>query len=151
MLFKILDKLRSKPKAVRDQYSFLIAVTLTFVIGGFWSLSLPERFHLAIPGSLAVSTSSAPTAPFSNFFSQFKDQFASVKEAVTNAPSSYRKSESSPSSTTDARGLKLTPENKEAIIASSTDYVYKNPSEEDLKTTPTILIATSSATRTPAY
>lgn len=144
MFLKFLDNLRTKPKAVRDQYSFLFALTLTLIVGGFWTLSLPERFSLAIPNNLAVATNTPPTtAPLGNFFTQFKNQFASVKEAIKNPPVATTTS-------VDATKMEITAENRQELNASTSEYVYKDPSQDEPAASPTILIGTSSATKTPA-
>ena len=48
MLDKI-ETLRTRPKHVRNQYAFWIALSLTAAIAFFWVLSLPSRFASAIP------------------------------------------------------------------------------------------------------
>jgi hypothetical protein len=145
MLFKILDNLRSKPKGVRDQYSFLFAVGLTLIVGGFWTLSLPDRFNSVLPGTLAVSTSSVPTTPFANFFSEFKTQFANVKEAVSPSVTIDKKPATTDENPMD---IKVAGENNQA---TSSDYVYRDPSQDSSKSAQTIMIATSSATTVSAY
>lgn len=80
MLFKILDRIRSKPKHIREQYALGIAIFCTMAIGGVWSLSLPARF--AGESQMAAVASSTSAAPFSNFFTQLKQQFTSVKKGI---------------------------------------------------------------------
>ncbi len=80
MLFKFLDHIRSKPKHVREQYALGIAIFCTMAIGGVWSLSLPSRF--ASESQVAAVGSTTTPAPFSNFFSQLKAQFTSVKKGI---------------------------------------------------------------------
>ena len=84
MLFKFLDTIRSKPKHIRDQYAFGIAIFCTLAIGGVWSLSLPARF--AGPSNVAALASSTNAAPFANFFTQLKNQFSGVADTDDTVP-----------------------------------------------------------------
>jgi len=118
MLFKILDNIRSKPKPVRDQYALGIAVFCTLAIGGVWSLSLPSRFgDVQQVASLASSTNAAP---FTNFFTQLKNQFSGVKEALDEFPKATTTPQSTASTTEAALELKLTDENKDQLNGTTT-------------------------------
>lgn len=79
MLFETLDKIRTKPKSVRDQYAFVAAVVFTVVLTGVWILSLPSRFSVI---TTEVATVNTKTAPFARLISQVKDQFGAAKESV---------------------------------------------------------------------
>ena len=154
MLFKILDLIRSKPKHVREQYAFGIAIFCTMAIGGVWSLSLPARFESGTQVAALASTTNA--APFSNFFTQLKAQFSNVKQgidelkvATTTTPLTVA------SSTQAALEMQLSPENIEQLKenqASATSTEFQYGSDTQASSTPpkqTILIATTSATTTP--
>jgi hypothetical protein len=82
MLFRTLDKIRKKPKPVRDQYAFGIALAFTAILVGVWSLSLPARFTNLAGGKNEANTSSAP---FSNLVKQFKQGFGTAKDSVASA------------------------------------------------------------------
>lgn len=85
MLFRTLDNLREKPKAVRQRIAFLTAISFTLVIGGIWTLTLPARFA---DETLAQSEG---TKPFAGMFSGFRDQFSALRQqasAVVGAVSS---------------------------------------------------------------
>ncbi len=85
MLFRTLDNLREKPKAVRQRIAFLTAISFTLVIGGVWTLTLPARFA---DETLAQSEG---TKPFAGMFSGFRDQFSALRQqasAVVGAVSS---------------------------------------------------------------
>ena len=118
MLFKILDNIRSKPKYVRDQYALGIAVFCTVAIGGVWSLSLPSRF--AGDSQVAALASTTNAAPFTNFFTQLKHQFAGIKDGIKNVPVATTTKQTSASSTESALDLQLSDENKAQIKATET-------------------------------
>ncbi len=151
MLFKFLDTIRSKPKHVRDQYAFGIAVAFTLVIGGVWSLSLPSRF--AGGSQVAALASTTNAAPFSNFFTQLKHQFSGVKKAIDELPKSTSTPSSIASTTQAALELKISEENKEQIKASSTETKIEFGTKATTSTSvgssgKSILVGTSSASAT---
>lgn len=154
MIYKIFDTLRTKPKSVRDQYAFGIAVICTFVIGGVWSLSLPSRFaHTGVAAASAASS----TSPFSGLFGQIKKQFVTAKENI--APDQVTEIVVPPSiasTTADALGLQLSAENRADIASSSAAVHFSEPVFGGAAPTatpaqPAILIATSSATSGAAH
>lgn len=151
MLFQILDNIRNKPKHVRDQYAFGIAVFCTLVIGGVWTLSLPSRF--APESQVAALASSTNAAPFTNFFTQLKNQFKAVKSSInTNVATTSNSNVSTTTAdiTKDALNLQLSEENKASIASSTGGLDIHMDTVSTEKTAPTILIATTSATTVPA-
>ncbi len=152
MLFKFLDHIRSKPKHVREQYALGIAIFCTLVIGGVWSLSLPARF--AGETQLAALGSSTSPAPFSNFFTQLKQQFTSVKKGIDELTvASSTAPLTAASSTEAALEMQISPENieqikdKQATATSSESQVgaeAQATSTMSLKPQP-IMIGTTSA------
>ncbi len=156
MLFKILDSLRSKPKYIRDQYALGIAVFCTLLIGGVWSLSVPSRF--ASESQVAALASTTGAAPFSNFFTQIKNQFGGVKAVIENLPQAPSTAPlSSASSTEAALNLKLSAENKDTMNNTSTtadgtkiQFGSGSPisSSSDPYAKP-VIVATSSASSAP--
>ncbi len=151
MLFKFLDQIRSKPKHVREQYALGIAVFCTVAIGGVWSLSLPARF--ASETQVAGAATSSNTAPFSNFFTQLKQQFTSVKQEVEELKIASTTGPVSVASSTEAAlEMQITPENMEQIkdnevTASSTEFQYGGMQATGTSVTQPkpILIGTTSA------
>ena len=152
MLFKILDHIRSKPKHVREQYALSIAIFCTMAIGGVWTLSLPARF--AGESQMAALASSTTAAPFSNFFTQLKQQFTSVKKGIdelkvasTTAPLTAA------SSTEAALEMQISPENIEHIkdkqsTASSSEFQFGTEIKATTTMSPKpqpIMIGTTSA------
>ncbi|MBY0537857.1 hypothetical protein K2P47_00475 [Patescibacteria group bacterium] len=119
MLFKILDNIRQKPKHIRDQYALGIAIMCTLMIGGVWSLSLPARFGGDSQVAALASTTNA--VPFANFFTQLKNQFSGFSEAIDELPKATTTQDSIASTTQAALELQLSDENKQQIIASSTE------------------------------
>ena len=129
MLFRTLDNLREKPKAVRQRIAFLTAISFTLVIGGIWTLTLPARFA---DETLAQSEG---TKPFAGMFSGFREQFSALRQqasAVVGAVSSTTAT-TTVATTSDMIDIRT-------LIATST------PPEP--QPTP-ILIGTTSASTTP--
>jgi len=116
MLYTFFDKLRTKPKVVREQYALLGAVCFTLMIGGVWSLSIPARL-----GSVAAnaSTTNVASAPLSGFVAQLKSQFKSARTGVTGPFATTTATPSAASSAVAALGLQLTPENKQILETPS--------------------------------
>ncbi len=129
MLFKILDHIRSKPKHVREQYAFSIAIFCTLLIGGVWTLSLPARF--VGETQMASLASSTNAAPFSNFFTQLKQQFTSVKKGIDELKvASTTTTLTAASSTEAALELQISRENIENIkdkqtTGSSSEFQFE--------------------------
>ncbi len=158
MLFQILDTLREKPKAFRDQFALVASVICIVIVGGVWSLSLPAR--LAETGMAAAGSASTtmPTAPFAGLLDQLKAQFEGIKAAtiasstVTNAvapvvsTSTLREAEA-------ALNLQINDENKAALEAStsSTATMQNNGYGYGTTSAPhqTIMIATTSSPTAP--
>lgn len=143
MLYKILDTIRAKPKAVRDQYALGTAVLCTLLITGVWSLSLPSRFTTT---SLAAAGAASSTSPFSGLIGQIKKQFAGAKEKVQPVPVIVAPPTVA-SSTADALELQLSDETKAGIESGTTSLRFSDTTYGTTTTLPaphqTILIATS--------
>lgn len=145
MLYKILDTIRAKPKAVRDQYALGTAVLCTLLITGVWSLSLPSRFTTT---SLAAAGAASSTSPFSGLIGQIKKQFAGAKEKVQPMPVPVIVAPPTvASSTADALELQLSDETKAGIESGTTSLRFSDTTYGTTTTLPaphqTILIATS--------
>jgi hypothetical protein len=151
MFYKILDHIRTKPKPVRDQYAFGIALTASLLIAGVWSLSLPSRF--AAPSVASVGVAST-TAPFAGILGQIKEQFFGAK-ALLQTPPATTTVITTASSTTAALELEISAETKASFanppssvrFASTT---FGNAAPSTAAPTRPILIATSSAALKPA-
>lgn len=76
MIKRLLRNLRQKPKAIRDNIALSIAGIFTAVVGSFWLYNFPATH------SLEATVEADDAASFSNLFSDFKDQVASLKEAT---------------------------------------------------------------------
>lgn len=86
MIFRWLDKIRQKPKPVRDQYAFIFTLVLVGIVAGVWSLSIPGRLLSIADFDDGKQTASAP---FSGLWQNIKSQFGEVpnlvpEENVTN-------------------------------------------------------------------
>lgn len=151
MLFQTLDNLRQKPKAVRNQYALGFALTLTLIIGGVWSLSLPARFaNLGNVAAVGSASSTMETAPFSGLLDQLKHQFQSAKDVMQTVPqaSSTETTGTNVSTTTQmeteaALNLQINDENRARLEQTSSSHSTPAASSGQ-----TILIATTSATTT---
>lgn len=80
MFFDWLNRIREKPKEVRERYALLFSVMVIAVIAGIWSLSLPSRFS-----ELATGTGSRQeaSAPLSGVFANIKNQFPNFRSKKT--------------------------------------------------------------------
>lgn len=58
-MLRHIEELRKKPKAVRNQYAFTIALSLTLLIVAVWAISLPARLSFEEP----VIAKEADTGP----------------------------------------------------------------------------------------
>ncbi|MFM2339627.1 MAG: hypothetical protein RLZZ360_263 [Candidatus Parcubacteria bacterium] len=131
MLFKTLDNLRTKPKAVRQRVAFATALSFTLLVGGIWALTLPARFS---PDTLA---SNEGTAPFAGMWAGFRDQFSSLRQqasVVAGAFSSTTAASTTPAAATTSEMIDI-----RTLVGTSTTP------------TPTpapVLIGTTSATVT---
>ncbi len=83
MFWRWLATIRQKPKAVRDQYAFGVAVTFTALVLAVWTFSLPARFSDS-PEELANK------APFTGLFSQISGGVSSIRGQVGAVFSSYK-------------------------------------------------------------
>ncbi len=111
MLISFLRHIRSKPKAVRNNYAMLLAGVFTAVVAlvwGFTSLQMPAV-------SIQTTAEETKSAPFANLFGQLKDQLAAAKASFattsTDQLEANTESETGPGATsTNAQNLQLSPE-----------------------------------------
>lgn len=142
MLFKTLDNLRTKPKVVRDQFAFMVAVVFTILIAAIWALSLPSRLERITAGEQATTTT-----PFAGFFSQFKSQFSHPAETV--ATTTVASDGTSAASTTEAAlTLDLSSTTKAALESSGTTIRFSSTTIQSGGGRPILIATTSSATTT---
>lgn len=129
MLFRTLDNLRQKPKAVRQRVAFLTAASFTLLVGGIWTLTLPAKFT-----SSELLAQSEGTKPFAGLWTGFRDQFSNLRQqagAIVSTMPTSTAATTTPSEMIDIRTL----------ISTST--------EPTPTPTPTpILIGTTSASTT---
>ena len=82
---KILRTIRQKPQAVREQYAFWIACTLTSVVAVGWFMNAMGQFDVSsLPGDSDVTVTAPET--FSNFLEDTQEQFSSVEQAAQHSP-----------------------------------------------------------------
>lgn len=149
MLLKFLDKLRTKPKHVRDQYALAFACMFTLLIGGVWSTTLPSRLSSA--SSVANVSATTNAAPFSNLVNQLKSQFS---DSLDKKPEQIASSTSATSTTEEALDLKLSDENMANVKSSSTMSTGSNvqfgTSSAALGGQKSVIIGTTTVTSTSA-
>ena len=135
MILKWIEKTRKKPKAIRNQYAFVGAVVLTSFIVVIWSLSLPAHFaEVKVDDSVTRESTSA----LSQFFSQAKENFATVIEsAKSNEDSESTTEQSEPEQESPVVMPELSEDNLKTM--KENDEALKAPSPR------TVLIATTTA------
>ncbi len=146
-MFKKLEKLRQKPRNVRNRYALVGAVLVTSLVTSIWVISMPARFSEL---SNTSATNTKVPGGFVRAMSDIKGQFANISKGLERALSN-------PGTTDDAGAEKA----KEKEAAERNDIVkmmfatsseennenLDNKSEEKPATTTEarqILIATSS-------
>jgi len=78
---KLLRNIRQKPKAVREQYAFWIACTLTSLVAIVWVTTLISPFGSPeTPGEVTVSESDT----LSNFMDVAQNQINTARQEVQN-------------------------------------------------------------------
>lgn len=78
-MLKWIEKTRKKPKAVRDQYAFFGALTVTGLIALVWFVSLPSHFADV---EVAGEDERQAVGAFSRFLSDAKSNIAAVFSTV---------------------------------------------------------------------
>lgn len=124
MIYTFFDNLRTKPKAVRDQYAFLGAVCCTLMIGGVWSLSIPSRLSTFTTSATSTNVASVASAPLSGFFDQLKSQFKGVRKVVALPMATSTDSQTATATTEAALGLQLTPENRQTAKTNTSNIQF---------------------------
>jgi hypothetical protein len=131
MLIRFFSSVRKKPKEVRNQYAFWIALTVTAFIAVPWFFGLP--------GQLASNQFSAESEPiFSSFFKEAGGRFGEVTESIEGVRNLELNTASSSSSTTPAIDVSF-------ISDDSTPAVAPAASSTGLRE---VRIATTSASTT---
>ena len=141
MLFKILDKIRTKPKTVRNQYAFGVASVFTAILVVIWSLSLPAKFSDV---NMAIKEDNNGI-PFSGLLAQFKNKFNDAKKSVATVLQATSSTTATTTIKISSSSELVSPNNENAEppikirISSSTD------ASSSIMTPPVIQITTSSS------
>ncbi len=114
MLVRFFSSIRKRPKEVRDQYAFWIALTVTTVVAVPWFFGLPSQLTPDKP-----QVESEPI--FSSFFNEVGGRFGEVTESIEEV----RKPEldtlySSTSATTTEGDISFTTNDSAPAVATST-------------------------------
>jgi hypothetical protein len=125
-MFERLEKLRTKPKHIRDRYAFWLSAGVTLCIFGIWATTLPPR--------LAVLRDGGSKLADDNSNSTWSRASAAVRSSWSgwDAESNIVPIEEKAATSTDA-------ENMEWTTAAESTYINSDQSAR------TILIGTSSA------
>lgn len=88
-MFDTIEKLREKPDRTKKQIAFLIAFFVAGVIFVFWLGSIyPDFINKQVQDSKVESLTPSPTSnfteTFSTAFSDMKDQFSKIQEAISS-------------------------------------------------------------------
>jgi hypothetical protein len=126
MFFRLLDTARTKSHEARKRIAFGVAMIVTVLVGGIWTMTLPARFS-------GDSLASEGTKPFAGLVAGFRDQFSFLRQQAGVITSGM------PVATTTDTATSILID-VEALLASTTLDVPPDP-----VATP-ILIGTTSAT-----
>ncbi|MFT5831768.1 MAG: hypothetical protein ACI9SY_000137 [Candidatus Paceibacteria bacterium] len=131
MLIRFFSSIRNKPKEIRDQYAFWIALIATAIVAVPWFLGLP--------GQLASQQSGVASEPiFSSFFNDASEKLGEATDSIGSIRSSELDTLLSSSTATTTVDMRFITNDSTPAVATST-----------LPATPrTIRIATTSASTT---
>ena len=74
VMWKTINRIRRKPKAVRNRYAFLMSATITSFIALVWLASMWAKFNnqtVAVDGNSGIGP-----------FSELKDKFGGIKDLI---------------------------------------------------------------------
>ena len=80
-MWKTIDRIRRKPKTVRNRYAFLISATITSLIALVWLVSMWAKFN----NQTAPATENSTTSPFSELKDKFGDFRGLIGESLNSA------------------------------------------------------------------
>jgi len=141
-MFAILDKLRKKPKSVRNRYAFWLAVLFTICVAGIWVTTLPTRLFLI----MSTAAGTASTAEVRTLSSRWSNITAAVRTSFNKSPIASAVVES-----TSNQIASSTPTTTDMVWteAAASKYIeYDNPARTILIGNTSKVIATSSKATT---
>lgn len=142
-MFALLERIRKKPRHIKDRYAFYGAALITAFIAVIWVISLPATYKTA--GVTQLDTDSESRPAFSTFFKEAKDQLANLKEGISEIVATSTATSSMPAATSTT----TLPTSLEDVINGAATGAIIAPSS----TAPavrTVQIGTTSATNSPA-
>ena len=83
MLIRLISTVRQKPKHIRDQYAFWIAIGCTVLIGVVWLSGLTER----VVTDSQTANDAESSGVFSGFVSEITGQFSEVADNISQQSS----------------------------------------------------------------
>lgn len=133
MIKRAIRSIRRKPKAVRDQFAFWIAVSVTGVVILFWIVTIPDRYNDA-----EIILDSEPNIDnqrsFAEMVSTVKDEFSIPEQLLEGEEDIENISE--PESVTDVSTTSAT------FAATTTTNTAE---ENQMNVAPSVRIATYTA------
>lgn len=79
--------MHQKPKAVRNQYAFLLAAGFVFVVAGIWTLTLPDRLSNITGESIVSDSADGIRIPFGGVLAELKGQWGKLSASLPMAKS----------------------------------------------------------------
>lgn len=146
MFFELLDRIRQKPRAVREQYAFILTTTFIGIVVFLWLFTLPSRFN-EILSVTEDGVSTPATPPFSSLW----DQMAGFGETPESAPTPDPEELAGATSSVDedlGGQLILNPETLEQLRPALNDVATQTAVTAPVPRT--VQIATTSAAREAA-
>ena len=132
MLLRFIERLRERPKEVRNQYAFAIAGTITVVITLVWIVSLPSHFK-----GVEIADTTRQGGAFKEFFSEMKQNATVIFSSLSNATSTE---EILPVATSTERATVTLPILTEDDIEKAQQQKQEEPKPEPRR----VLISTTS-------
>jgi hypothetical protein len=120
MLFRYLDRLRAKPRHVRERHALVMAVLVTGVVALGWMMTLPKTL---MQGTAGVGEIDSPR-PFATIWNQLRSQVSEVLDTASSSNPGGPTATTTTVSTTFANSstvplIILTPDDLAAARASS--------------------------------
>lgn len=138
MLARFIRRVRSKPKAVRDQYAFMIAAGFTVLIGGVWLWQLTDR------PPAEVLTDEPTTSSFSNIIDEAGDRLSNVTDVISSQTATSTNQSAEIDSLLNASSTNVI----DLAATNATSSASTNP-VSPISQPRTVRIATTSASTTP--
>lgn len=136
-----IESLRKKPRQVRNQYAFWIALLVTLVIVGVWSLTLPDRFS-----DIEGRTESPDVVENSN---EIRERLGALFSNAKEALSALKDQASTTDTDTTGEPVREDIDFKALLASSSEQQALRNASTSTSTSTTSPTATSSISTTTP--